>query len=239
MPNQNIVIIGASGGLGSALVNLFASNPVNTVYAFSRSEIKTPLDNVRYGQIDFADEVSIKQAAEQSAQNEPLDCVIVATGMLHDTELMPEKSLRDLSAENFQRSFLANTIGPALIAKHFLPRLQRKQRAVFAALSARVGSIGDNRLGGWYAYRASKAALNMLIKTASIEVARRQPQAIVLGLHPGTVDTDLSQPFQQRVPNDKLFTTDYSAQRLISVLDSLSAEDSGKIFAWDGSEIPY
>ena len=238
MSNQNIAIIGASGGLGSAFIDLFSDNPTNTVYAFARSEIKNPLANVRYGQINFADEASIQQAAEQSAQNGPLDCVIVATGMLHDTELMPEKSLRDLSAEKFQRSFLANTIGPALIAKHFLPKLHRKQRAVFAALSARVGSIGDNRLGGWYAYRASKAALNMLIKTASIEVARRQPQTIVLGLHPGTVDTGLSQPFQRRVPSDKLFSTDYSAKRLISVLDGLSAEDSGKVLAWDGSEIP-
>ncbi|MDG1772269.1 MAG: SDR family NAD(P)-dependent oxidoreductase [Oceanicoccus sp.] len=239
MSNQNIVIIGASGGLGSAFVNFFADNPDNTVYAFSRSEIKNQLANVIVGRIDYADEISIQQAAEQSAQNGPLDCVIVATGMLHGTDLMPEKSLRDLTAEKFQHSFLANTIGPALIAKHFLPKLQRKQRAVFAALSARVGSIEDNRLGGWYAYRASKAALNMLIKTASIEIARRQQQTIVVGLHPGTVDTNLSQPFQQRVPSNKLFTTEYSAQRLISVLNELSEQDSGKVFAWDGSEVPF
>ena len=238
MSNRNIAIIGASGGLGSAFVDLFSENSANTIHAFSRSEIKSQLVNVHCGHIDFSDEASIQHAAEQSSRGGPLDYVIVASGMLHDADLMPEKSLRDLSAEKFQRSFFANTIGPALIAKHFLPKLQRKQRAVFAALSARVGSIGDNRLGGWYGYRASKAALNMLIKTASIEVARSQPQAIIVGLHPGTVDTNLSQPFQRSVPSDKLFATDYSARCLISVLDELSTGDSGRVFAWDGSEIP-
>ena len=239
MPNQTIVVIGASGGLGSAFVRLFAEDSSNTVHAFSRSEINNGLANVHYGKIDYADEVSLEQAAEQSAAAAPVDCVIVATGMLHDTGLTPEKSLRDLSAANFEQSFFVNTIGPMLIAKHFLPKLQRKRRAIFAALSARVGSIGDNRLGGWYAYRAAKAALNMLIKTASIEIARHHRQAIVVGLHPGTVDTDVSRPFQQRVPSDKLFTTDYSTRQLISVLEKLSPKDSGKVLAWDGSEILY
>jgi NAD(P)-dependent dehydrogenase (short-subunit alcohol dehydrogenase family) len=238
MPNQNIVIIGASGGLGAAFVNIFAADPSNIIHAFSRSEIKNKLANVNYGRVDFADEESIKKAAEQSAKDGLLDCVIVATGILHESDFMPEKSLRDLSAENFQRSFLANTIGPALVAKYFLPKLQLKQRAVFAALSARVGSIGDNRLGGWYSYRAAKAALNMLIKTASIEVAWRKKQAIVVGLHPGTVDTNLSQPFQQRVPSNKLFNADYSARKMIDVLQGLTVADSGKVFAWDGSEVP-
>lgn len=239
MSNKNIAIIGASGGLGAAFVSAFADDPTNTVYGFSRSKIESHFTNVSASYIDFADEPSIQQAAEQSAQHGPLDSVIIATGMLHGSDLMPEKSLRDLSAENFQRIFMANTIGPALVAKHFFPKLRPKQRSVFAALSARVGSIGDNRLGGWYAYRAAKAALNMLIKTASIEVARRQADAIVVGLHPGTVDTPLSQPFQQRVPSDKLFSTEYSANRLIAVLNGLSTDDSGKVFAWDGSEVPY
>lgn len=238
MPKQNIVIIGASGGLGSAFVKLFAADSDNIVHAFSRSEIKSKLVNVHYGHLDYADEESIKKAAEQSAKEGSLDCVIVATGLLHDSDLMPEKSLRDLNSDNFQRSFFVNTIGPALVAKYFLPQLHSKQRAVFAALSARVGSIGDNRLGGWYAYRASKAALNMLIKTASIEVAWRKKQAIVVGLHPGTVDTHLSQPFQQRVASNKLFNTDYSARQLLAVIKGLNIEDSGKIFAWDGKEVP-
>ena len=239
MPNHNIVIIGASGGLGSAFVNAYALDPTNTVYGFARTKIESNAANVHIGSIDYADEASIKRAAEISAQHKSLDCVIITTGLLHDNDLMPEKSLRDLNAENFHKNFLVNTIGPALIAKHFLPKLQSKQRAVFAALSARVGSISDNRLGGWYSYRASKAALNMLIKTASIEVNRRQKQAIVVGLHPGTVDTGLSKPFQQRVPTDKLFTTGYSVKQLISVMDGLTAQDSGKVFAWDGSVVTY
>lgn len=238
MPNKNIAVIGASGGIGSAFVNFFAEDSTNTVYAFARSDIKSHLGNVRVGRVDFTEEASIQQAAELSAQGGRLDCVIVATGMLHDEGMMPEKSLRDLSSEKLQSSFLANTIGPALIAKHFFPMLQVKQRAILAILSARVGSIGDNRLGGWYGYRASKAALNMFIKTASIEIARRNKQAIVVGLHPGTVDTGLSQPFQKRVPNDKLFTADYSVTCLMSVLDALSLQDSGKVFAWDGTEVP-
>jgi NAD(P)-dependent dehydrogenase (short-subunit alcohol dehydrogenase family) len=239
MPNQNVVIIGASGGLGSAFVKLFSADVSNTVHAFARAEIKSELTNVHYGRIDYADEESLKEAAEKSAQDRPLDLVIVATGILHDNGLMPEKSLRDLNTSSFERIFLVNTIGPALVAKYFLPKLQRNQRAVFAALSARVGSIADNRLGGWYAYRASKAALNMLILNASIEITRSQKQAIVVGLHPGTVATALSKPFQQRVPSDKLFSTDYSARQLISVIEGLSAKDSGKVFAWDGKQIPY
>jgi NAD(P)-dependent dehydrogenase (short-subunit alcohol dehydrogenase family) len=238
MSNQNIVIIGASGGIGSAFVKFFSADPSNIVYAFSRSEIKNELTNVRSGRVDFSDERTLKKAAEESAQDAPLDIVIVATGILHGNDLMPEKSLRHLSAANFERAFLVNTIGPALVAKHFLPKLQRSNRAIFAALSARVGSIEDNHLGGWYAYRASKAALNMLIKTTSIEVARSQKNTIVVGLHPGTVATELSKPFQKRVPSDKLFSTHYSAKQLISVLEGLSPEDSGKVFAWDGSEIP-
>ena len=185
MTKQTIAIIGASGGIGSAFVRLFAENSSNTVYAFSRSKINNELENVHCGYIDFSDEKSLKDAAEQSTKEGLLDIVIVATGILHDTHLMPEKSLRKLSTANFERNFLANTIGPALAAKHFVPKLQRNKRALFAALSARVGSIADNRLGGWYAYRASKAALNMLIKTTSIEVTRSNKHAIIVGLHPG------------------------------------------------------
>ena len=122
--------------------------------------------------------------------------------------------------------------------KHFLPLMPRDRRAVFAALSARVGSIGDNRLGGWHSYRASKAALNMILKNLSIELARTHPQAVVAGLHPGTVDTALSVPFQKGVAADKLFTADYSASRLLAVLDGLTPADSGGVFAWDGARIP-
>ena len=138
-----------------------------------------------------------------------------------------------------ETAFRVNTIGPALVAKHFLPLLASDAKSVFAALSARVGSIDDNELGGWYAYRASKAALNMVIKTLSIELARRNPRALCVGLHPGTVDSRLSKPFQGGVPEGKLFQPAAAARALLTVLDGLSSGDSGALFAWDGTRIPF
>jgi NAD(P)-dependent dehydrogenase (short-subunit alcohol dehydrogenase family) len=163
--------------------------------------------------------------------------VIVATGILYENKIMPEKSLRDLSAEKFLRLFEVNTILPALVLKHFIPRLNRENRSVFAALSARVGSISDNKLGGWYAYRASKVALNMIIKNAAIEIHRKNKQAIIVGLHPGTVDSNLSKPFQSNVPDGKLFTPDYSVKMLLEVLSNLTSESSGRCFSWEGKEV--
>ena len=225
----NIAIIGASGAIGGACVRrLVERYPAAHVHAFARDAELS---------IDYDDEASIAAAAELAAQAGPLDLVLVATGMLHSGNTLPEKSLRDLSADKFARIFAANTITPALLAKHFLPRLSRERPAVFAAISARVGSISDNQLGGWYAYRASKAALNMVIKNAAIEMSRRNKKAIVVGLHPGTVDSPLSKPFQANVAAGKLFTPEYSAQKLIQVLESLTPEHSGQCLAWDGEVI--
>ena len=226
---ENIAILGASGAIGSAFTKcLSQEHPNASIFAFSRN-----------GQhrIDYSREDSLAEAAELAAKEKPLDLVIVANGILHDEGLMPEKSLRDLSAEKFHRVFEANTITPALIAKYFLPKLNRKQPSIFAALSARVGSISDNQLGGWYAYRASKAALNMMIKNAAIEVGRRNKQAIIIGLHPGTVDSDLSKPFQGNVADGKLFTPEYSAEKLLDVIKRLTPEETGRCFAWDGKEV--
>ncbi|MDF1796024.1 MAG: SDR family NAD(P)-dependent oxidoreductase [Coxiellaceae bacterium] len=226
---QNIVIIGASGAIGGAFVTLLSKKyPHASLFTFSQSG-KYP--------IDYSNENSIAEAAELATNKKPLDLVIVANGILHDDNIMPEKSLADLSAEKFHQIFEVNTITPALIAKYFLPKLNTKQPSIFAALSARVGSISDNQLGGWYAYRASKAALNMIIKNASIEIRRRNKQAIIVGLHPGTVDSDLSKPFQANVATDKLFTPAYSAKKLLKVLESLTAKQTGKCFAWDGKEV--
>jgi NAD(P)-dependent dehydrogenase (short-subunit alcohol dehydrogenase family) len=163
----------------------------------------------------------------------------VATGVLHDAALQPEKTWRDISPDAFAHAFAVNATGPALIAKHFLPLLARDRRAVFAALSARVGSIEDNRLGGWTAYRASKAALHQIIRTCAIELARKNKAALCVALHPGTVDTALSAPFQRGVAPEKLFAPDYSAERLIEVIDGLSPADSGQAYAWDGARIPF
>ena len=235
---NNIVIIGGSGAIGRAFtLQLSVSYPNATIHAFSRHQPEKVLLNVKYHTIDYQDETSIEKSALVASSETPLDMVIVATGILHDGELMPEKSQKELSAEKFHRLFEINTIVPALVAKHFLPKLNRENRSVFAALSARVGSISDNQLGGWYAYRASKAALNMVIKNAAIEISRRNKKAIIVGLHPGTVDSNLSKPFQGNVPDGKLFTPKYSVQKLLEILTTLTSKQSGKCFAWDGKEI--
>lgn len=235
---QNIVIIGSSGGIGRAFTKLLSETYLSaTIHAFSRHEPKDVISRVKYQMIDYRDESSIEKSAHIASSKGAIDLVIVATGMLHDKEIMPERSLVELSLEKFQRLFEVNTITPALIAKHFLPKLNKERPSLFAALSARIGSISDNQLGGWYAYRASKAALNMIIKNAAIELARSNHQAILVGLHPGTVDTHLSKPFQRNVPNGKLFTPEYSTQKLLNVLESLTPSQSGRCFAWDGKEI--
>ena len=207
------------------------------VHAFSRSQKKSDAENIVNHTINYNDEVSIEQAASQASKEAPLDIVIVATGILFDGNITPEKSLRELSAKKFLRLFEVNTILPALIAKHFLPKLNKQDRSIFAALSARVGSVSDNKLGGWYSYRASKSGLNMIIKNAAIEINRQNKNAIIVGLHPGTVDSNLSKPFQGNVPDGKLFTPDYSVKRLLDVLGNLTPESSGKCFSWDGKEV--
>lgn len=235
---NNHVIIGGSGAIGGAFTQqLSVLYPNAALHVFSRDRTEKILPNVTHHRIDYHDENAIEKAALTASKDAPLDRVIIATGMLHDGDIMPEKSLRDLSKEKFQRLFEVNTILPALLAKHFLPKLNRERRSIFAVLSARVGSISDNHLGGWYGYRASKAALNMIIKNAAIEMSRRNKKAVIVGLHPGTVNSRLSEPFQGNVPAAKLFTPEFSAEKLLSVLDNIPAEQSGKCFAWDGKEI--
>jgi NAD(P)-dependent dehydrogenase (short-subunit alcohol dehydrogenase family) len=237
MPN-NIAIIGSSGTIGTAFVQALSSKyPDATIHALSRQQQSTSANNVINIQLDYLDETSLKAAASQASVSKPLDLVIVATGILHTDGIMPEKSLRELTADKLMQLYQTNTVVPALVAKHFVPVLNKKQRSVFAALSARVGSISDNRLGGWYAYRASKAALNMIIKNVAIETQRINKQAIVCALHPGTVDSQLSKPFQKNLQEGKLFTACYSVAKMIQVLDSLTNSDSGRIFAWDGKEV--
>lgn len=189
---------------------------------------------------DLTDEPSIALAAESIAAGGPLDLVIVATGILHgDGANMPEKSWRTIDGAEMAEIIAINTIGPALVAKHMLPLLRRDRRAVFAALSARVGSIGDNRLGGWHSYRASKAALNMLVRNFAIEFAARNPQGVVVSVHPGTVDTALSRPFQRNVRPETLLQPEQSAAHILSLLEGLSPADSGDFFAWSGERIEF
>ena len=166
--------------------------------------------------------------------------VIIATGVLHDNEnFHPEKSWRDINGFAMEKVLKTNMVGPALLGKYFLPLLDKNRKSVFAALSARVGSIEDNRLGGWYSYRASKAALNMLLKNFAIELSRRNPYGICLGLHPGTVDTDLSKPFQGSIKKENLFTPELAAIKMLSVIDGVSQKGTDLCFAWDGKTIPF
>ncbi|HEY7810711.1 MAG TPA: SDR family NAD(P)-dependent oxidoreductase [Allosphingosinicella sp.] len=232
---KRAAVIGSSGGVGGALARRLADAGA-AVHAFSRSGGVTDSRMVG-GPIDLLKEKTIAAAAAGLGDDAELDLVIVATGLLHDGALSPEKAFRDLEGPKLARYFAVNTIGPALVAKHFLPLLRRSGTPVFAALSARVGSIGDNRLGGWYGYRASKAALNMTIKTLAIELARTRPNAICVALHPGTVDTPLSKPFQRGVAEGRLFKPEMSAERLLEVVANLRAEDSGSCIGWDGATI--
>jgi NAD(P)-dependent dehydrogenase (short-subunit alcohol dehydrogenase family) len=187
--------------------------------------------------IELTDETSLETAVAFAASHGELRLVIDATGFLHDERQTPEKSWRQLDAAHLARSFALNAIGPALIMKHVLPRLPRSGKSVFATLSARVGSIGDNRLGGWYAYRASKAALNQLVRTAAVELARQSPDALCIAIHPGTVATALSAPFA--TTGLELHEPAAAARNLLGVIDQLTAESSGGFFDWRGQSVPW
>lgn len=229
---------GASGGIGRALVEaLKESGDFATIHAGSRTPFVPQEDNVRPFEFDLLNEASIAAGAEAVIAAGPVDLIIIATGMLHNNRHQPEKRFAALTAEAMTAAFQVNTIGPAMIAKHMIGGVPRERRSIVAALSARVGSIGDNRLGGWHSYRASKAALNMMIANLAIELNRTRPHAIVVGLHPGTVDTQLSSPFRRSVAHAGLFSPEVSAQHLLSVTDNLTKADSGAVVAWDGQRI--
>jgi NAD(P)-dependent dehydrogenase (short-subunit alcohol dehydrogenase family) len=224
---KQAIVIGASGGIGAALAEALAEEDV-PVRGFARSF--TGADH-----LDLTDAASIAAAAA-TVTGTP-DLIVVTTGLLHEGERGPEKSMAALDADWLMRQYAINAVGPALVARHFLPLMPKAGRCVFAVLSARVGSIGDNKLGGWYGYRMAKAALNQFVRTAAIEDKRRNDRGIVVGLHPGTVDTGLSQPFQAHVRADQLFTPARAAVQLLDVIEGLKAPDSGRVFDWEGKEI--
>jgi NAD(P)-dependent dehydrogenase (short-subunit alcohol dehydrogenase family) len=232
MKPLNIAIFGSSGAIGQALCIQYANKEnIENVFAFSRKEDNLNHKNITPKTVNYLDEDSLQKASLSIEVK--LDVVIVAIGQLDN----PEKSIRELSANKFIDMFNANTIPTALIAKYFLPLLYRDRTTKFASLSARVGSIEDNHLGGWYSYRASKSALNMILKGLSIEQKRLNPNSIVFGLHPGTVDSKLSKPFQKK--GKEYFTPEFSAEKLVKVIDGKTTDDDGKIFAWDDTIIPY
>ncbi len=226
------VVLGGTGGIGAALAEGLREQG-HTVLAFGRRTLPA---------LDYADEASVATvaqhiAAEQQRTGLPLRRLVVATGILHEGSVQPERSWNHLDAAALQRLFLVNTIGPALVMRHVLPLLPRHGRSVAAFISARVGSIGDNRLGGWYGYRASKAALNQLVHTAAIELARRSPKALCVALHPGTVDTALSQPFAKTGLDVRPPTV--AAQELLQVMDTLPEGSNGGFFDHHGKDIPW
>lgn len=224
----NALIVGATGGIGAAMMARLQGAPnLGQLVGLSRST--TPA-------LDLTDEASIAAAAELVQARGPFHLIVDATGVLQGQGAFPEKSLRAITPESLAQAFALNAIGPALLIKHLHRLMPRRERAVFATLSARVGSIGDNRLGGWYGYRASKAALNMLLRTASVEIGRRSPQAICLALHPGTVRTSLSEPF---VGKREVFTPDHAAGLLLDVIDNATDAHHGGFFAYDGQEIVW
>ena len=233
-------MVGARGGIGSALLDALVVNPaVGRVIAASRTPSESPSSKVETVRVDVCDETSIVELAEACRRAGDLDLVLVATGILHDgNDLRPEKQLADIEADKLARVFSVNSIGPIMVAKHLLPLLARDRASVFAALSARVGSIADNRLGGWYSYRASKAALNMLIRTAAIELRRTHPTSLCIGLHPGTVATPLSEPFSRHADSAQVAESRDAACRLLDVIAALGPDASGRCYAWDGSEVP-
>lgn len=242
----NAVIIGSTGGIGQALVGrLDAYSGFKCLYGLSRTGATPNIAPDPSGSgtalislaIDMTQEESIAEAARQISLAGPVSLVLVATGMLQDSQQSPEKTMRNLTSDALLRSLQINAVGPALVAKHFLPLMTRQGPSVFAALSARVGSISDNRSGGWYSYRASKAALNMLIQTLALEHARKFPLGVCVGIHPGTVDTDLSKPFQSGIAAERLFTPDQAAQHILKRVEQLKPADTGGLFAWDGARI--
>ena len=228
LPDQfHALVIGASGTIGAAFVDLLSASP--------RCASARGLHRRSQPRLDFADETSVAEAAQSLANGPRFHLIINAAGVLHTDQFMPEKRLADLTTLQMQATFEANTFGPALLLRHFVPLLDR-ERAIMAMLSAKVGSIGDNRLGGWYSYRASKAALNMLVKTAAIEVARTQQHSVLVALHPGTINSRLSKPFRGesigRAAHD-------AATDMLGVLDALTPADSGAFKSYNGEHLPW
>ena len=223
------VVFGASGGIGSAVLRRLESDATFAgIVGFSRGSEPS---------IDLLSEESLAQAARFAATKGEIRLVFDATGFLHDEGQRPEKSWRELDPSAMARAFALNAIGPALIMKHMLPLLPREGKAVFATLSARVGSIGDNQLGGWYSYRASKAALNQFVRTAAIECRRTRPEAICVALHPGTVETGLSAPFART--GLAVQSPDDCAARLVTLMERLRPEENGAFLSYTGESIPW
>ncbi|WP_290516562.1 SDR family NAD(P)-dependent oxidoreductase [Alcanivorax sp.] len=247
------LIVGASAGIGLAMTRHWLTGDTGSsgyVVAVSRHATGSPELIALQQQglplvcldVDITHPSQLEDLAGQLKARELSPQVVVnCAGLLHQQpdELLPEKKLEEVNLESLQNVFTLNAFAPILLAKALLPVMPKNQHTVFASLSARVGSVSDNHLGGWYSYRASKAAQNQLMRTLAIETRRRRPQLCVLSLHPGTTDTALSKPFQRNVPADKLFSAEYAAEKLAWIIDNATQQDHGRFIAWDGQDIPW
>lgn len=244
-----VLLTGASGGVGLALLQALLENAhVGTVHALSRSATSHPalsaLADLHGARLQCIDADLARDdgfaALDHALRDTPeLDLVIHTAGLLHTATVAPEKSIAHVRREALEAVFALNAFAPVLLAQALVPRLSGRRPAVFASLSARVGSIGDNRSGGWYAYRASKAAQNQLMRTFALEWRRRNPLGVCLLLHPGTVATPLSAPFRSHLPADRVFEPADAAAKLLRVIASSTPDDSGRFLAWDGADIPW
>ncbi|MBO1531693.1 SDR family oxidoreductase [Psychrobacter sp. F1192] len=251
MNNKTYLIIGGTGGIGRAMVQQLiqaTANERGNIRVFATYHRGVPdfeADNLHWLQMDVSNESSITQAVDAIKQQEAhLDWVINCVGLLHTESTQPEKALRQVDTEFFLQNMQINALAGLLIAKHIRPLLAKAERsadhpAIFATISARVGSISDNRLGGWYSYRMSKAALNMGMKNLSIEWERSLKNVCVVVMQPGTVNTQLSAPFQGNVTKGQLFSPAYSAECLLAVLSNMTAAQSGGFIDWAGDPIPW
>jgi NAD(P)-dependent dehydrogenase (short-subunit alcohol dehydrogenase family) len=250
MNHGNALIVGASQGIGLGFVRkLLQDGRSANIYAtYRRRESAAELlalqseypERICCLEVDVTDEGQISQAAACIGEEVgKLHLVINCAGILHEGILQPEKSLKQINPELILRYFQVNSVSSLLLAKYLLPLFRHGEKSLLAATSAKVGSIGDNQLGGWYGYRASKAALNMFMRTVAIEYSRTSPRTIVVLLHPGTTDTRLSQPFQKNVSAGKLFSVERTVSQLLDVMENLDEGDSGQFFSWDGSRLPW
>ncbi|MDX2100341.1 MAG: SDR family NAD(P)-dependent oxidoreductase [Leptolyngbyaceae cyanobacterium bins.59] len=247
--SANVLIVGVNQGIGLGFVQqLLRESFVRRVYATYRGEANPELkglveqfpDRLQILSMDITDETQIASAVSQiQSQVSQLHLVLYCVGVLHDDTMQPEKGLQQIQADHLLHYFQVNSIGAVLLAKHLVPLLKHAEPSVFASISAKVGSIGDNELGGWYGYRASKAALNMFMRTVAIEYTRKSPRTIVVLLHPGTTDTRLSKPFQRNVSPEKLFSVERTVSQLLTVIEKLEPGDSGQFFSWDGTRLPW
>ncbi|MGB5177711.1 MAG: SDR family oxidoreductase [Gammaproteobacteria bacterium] len=235
---MKIVVAGGSGGIGGAFVEALSrrAQPGTITATYHRHRPDAGYRNVSWQPLDLTDEAAIRDWATAI---EEIDWLINAAGMLHTPQQGPEKTIRHTDPDFFLQNMRTNALPSLLLAKHLHGKFRHGRPAVFATVSAKVGSIEDNRLGGWVSYRASKAALNMCLKTLAIEWQRTLPNVAVAALHPGTTDTALSRPFQRNVPQQQLFTPERSVNGLLNVLDGLKPSQSGQFFAFDGERLPW